>query len=192
MYKSKETDANFNSGGTVTVIADPAVTVNPVNLQTLATQVFPMQTGSVVEQLLSGKAQTEVTGWVTDVQGKLTSWLKPVQQGNTQLQLTIDDAVSRYVLLDFAFDLTAAGFVNAWGRAIAGDFCGALAVANGGASLDVGSGLEYVHTQETSISFNLFGSFKSEWDATKINDYSMLYAAIRLCCINRHVVVWSR
>jgi hypothetical protein len=176
LYRNKTTDANFNFGATVTVIADPTVTPSAGNLATLANQVLPGTTGTVANQLLTGPAQNQVNTWVSDAQTKINGWLKPFQQGQTQLQVAIDNTQSSFLLMDVTFDLTAVGFSAAWSKAIAGDFNGALALPTGGVSLDAGSGLENFHTRTTSVTFNLFGLFKAEWDASQIENYSILYA----------------
>ena len=176
LYKNQTTDVNFNFGGTITVIADPTVSISSGNLSTLVTQVLPGTTGSVVNDLLTGKAQSELNKWVNDLQTKLTNWLKPFQQGKTALQVAIDDTHSSFLLMDYTFDLTAIGFPAAWSKAIAGDYNGALEVPDGGASLDPGSGLEDFHTQTTSVSLNLFGKFQGEWTTAHIDNYSVIYA----------------
>ena len=175
LYRNKVTDANFNIGGTVAVIADP-ITISPVGVGTLAAQVLPGGTGSVVNKMLSGMAQDQTNSWAEDVQTKIASWLKPFQQGATALQLAIDDTRSTFLLLDFTSDLTAIGFPVAWSQAIAGDYCAALAVQKGGLSLDTGSGLENFHMVKTSVTFKLFGAFKAEWDSEDIANFSILYA----------------
>ena len=60
--------------------------------------------------LLSGQAQTQVNTWASDLQSKITSWLQPLQQGKTALQLAIDDTNSSFLLTDFTFDITQPGF----------------------------------------------------------------------------------
>ena len=176
LYRNKVTDANFNVGAAVAVIAAPTVTISPADLSSLANKVLPGGTGNVVNKLLVGNAQGEVNKWVNDVQTKITGWLSPFQQGATALQLAIDNTRSKFLLLDFTFELGAAGFATAWSKAVAGDYCAALAVPGGGVSLDTGSGLENFHTVKTSVTFNLFGAFKAEWDAAKIDNYSVVYA----------------
>jgi hypothetical protein len=176
LYRNKVTDANFNVGVAVAVIAAPTVTVSPADLSSLTSKVLPGGTGNVVNKLLVGAAQGEVNKWVNDVQTKITGWLSPFQQGATALQLAIDSTTSKFLLLDFTFELGAAGFATAWSQAVAGNYCAALAVPNGGVSLDTGSGLENFHTVKTSVTFNLFGAFTAEWDAAKINNYSVQYA----------------
>ncbi len=176
LYRNKVTDANFNVGATVAVVEAPTVTVSPEDLSSLASKVLPGGTGGVVNQMLGGKAQDQVNSWVSDVQTKITGWLSPLQAGATALQLAIDKTTAKFLLLDFTFDLTAAAFPAAWSRAIAGDYCAALAVPSGGASLDTGSGLENFHTVKTSVTFSLFGAFAAEWVAEKIDNYSIVYA----------------
>jgi len=176
LYRNKTTDVNFNFGATVTVIADPTVTLSSGNLQTLVNQVLPGGTGAVVNQLLTGPAQSQVNTWVSEAQAKINSWLQPFQQGQTQLQVAIDNTQSSFLLVAASFDLTALGFTTAWSTVIAGDFNGALALPTGGVSLDAGSGLENFHTKTTSVTFNLFGLFRAEWDTSTIDNYSILYA----------------
>ena len=176
LYRNKVTDANFNIGAAVAVVADPTVTVSQADLSSLVTKVLPGGTGAVVNKLLGGKAQGEVNNWVNDVQTKIASWLSPLQPGATALQLAIDNSQCNFLLVDFTFELGAAGFATAWSRAVAGDYCAALAVPNGGVSLDSGSGLENFHKVKTSVTLNLFGAFKAEWDAARIDNYSVQYA----------------
>jgi hypothetical protein len=174
LYKSKTDDVNFKLGATITVIADPAVTLFAGDLTTLANKVLPGGTGKVVGQLL-GKEQDHVNAWIKDVQTKINSWLKPFQQGQTQLQVAIDDTHSTFLLIDATFDLTAVGFPAAWNKIIAGDFNAAMTLPNSGVSLDAGSGLEEFHNRTTSVTLNLFGLFKAEFDSSQIENYSMIY-----------------
>ena len=176
LYRNKVTDANFNIGGAVAVVADPTVTVSQADLSSLVSKVLPGGTGDVVNKLLVGNAQGEVNNWVYDVQKKIASWLSPLQPGATALQLAIDNTRSKFLLVDFTFELGAAGFAAAWSKAVAGDYCAALAVPDGGVSLDTGSGLENFHTVKTSVTLNLFGVFKAEWDAARIDNYNVQYA----------------
>lgn len=175
LYKNSVTDKYFNVGATVSAIADPSVSISAGQLKNLAGIVMPGTTGEVVGTLLSGKAQTDVDRWVSDLQRKITSWLQPLQQGKTSLQLAIDDTRSSFLLTDFTFELNQPGFGTAWAEALSGDFVAALAVPNGGASLDVGSGLEHFYTRKTSITFNFFG-LTAAWTATNIANYSIVYA----------------
>lgn len=175
LYRSTTTDANFNIGAQVTVIADPSVSLNTRSLQSLAQNVFPGGTGTVLGSMLTGSAQTQVSNWISNVQKKITAWLTPFQQGQTQLETAIDRSTSSYLLSNVSFDLTALSFANAWSDIIGGDFVSALGLKDGGASLDAGSGLEYFHTVETSISFSLFGAFKSEWSHANIANQTLLY-----------------
>ena len=176
LYRNKVTDANFNIGATVGVVEEPTVTVSQTDLSSLVTKVLPGKTGGVVNQLLSGNAQGQVTSWVNDVQKKISGWLSPLAPGATALEMAIDNTQAHFLLVDFTFELGAAGFATAWNKAVAGDYCAALAVPNGGASLDTGSGLENFHTVKTSVTFNLFGAFTAEWDAARIDNYSVQYA----------------
>jgi hypothetical protein len=176
LFRNKTTDLNFNVGGTVEIIADPTVTMNAGSLQTLAQQALPGGTGAVAGQILSGKAQAELNNWVTDVQNKIDSWLDPFQEGETELQLSIERTQSPFLLMDVTFDLNALGFTVAWSKVVAGDFNGALALSNGGITLSTGTGLENFYTRKTSITFNLFGLFRSEWDVSRIDNYSIIYA----------------
>ena len=176
LYRNKVTDANFNIGGTVGVVEEPTVTVSQTDLSSLVSKVLPGKTGGVVNQLLTGNAQGQVTSWVNDVQAKINGWLSPLAPGATALEMAIDNTQAHFLLVDFTFELGAAGFVSAWSKAVTGDYCAALAVPNGGVSLDTGSGLENFHTVKTSVTFNLFGKFTAEWDSSLINNYSVQYA----------------
>jgi len=176
LYRSKTADNNFDIGGTITVIADPIVTLSAGSLGTLASQVLKPSTAMVVNQLFSGPAQNEVNNWVTEAGNKINCWLQPFQQGQTALQWAIDQTRSSFLLIDVTFDLTAAGFEQAWDKVIAGDFNGALALPDGGVSLDVGSGLESFYARKTSVTFHLFGLFTAEWDQSHLDNYSILYA----------------
>lgn len=175
LYRNTTTDVNFNVGGQVAVIADPKISFSAGSLQTLAQKVLPGGTGTVVGALLSGTAQKEVNTWISDVQSKITKWLSPFQEGKTQLELAIDDSNSSFLLMNVSFDLQAPSTTSAWSRIIAGDFVGALAIPDGGVSLDAGSGLEQFHTRETSVTFSLFGVFKAEWTNANIANQSVLY-----------------
>jgi len=176
LYKNNVTDKYFNLGATVAIIADPTVNISAGNLQTLAGAVLPGTTGEVVGTLLGGQAQTAVNTWVGDLQSKITSWLEPLQQGKTALQLAIDDTNSSFLLTDFTFsDVTLPGFVAAWSEVLSGDFVAALAAQNSGISLDPGSGLENFHTLKTSVTFNFFG-LTAAWTEQSINNYSIVYA----------------
>jgi hypothetical protein len=176
LYRNHSTDATFNVGATVTVIADPAVSISPLNLSNLAQEALPGGTGTVAGQILQGTAQNDATTWVNDAQNKITSWLKPFQQGKTALQLAIEDENTSTLLLDATFDLTQVDFPSAWKQVLAGDFEAALAQPNGGMSLDPGSGLENYHHEKTDITFNLFGKFEAEWTTAQITNFSVLYA----------------
>lgn len=176
LYRNRTTDSNFNIGATVTVIADPKLSISGGSVSSLAAAVLPGGTGSVVSNLLGSKAQPEVDKWVNEAQTKVNSWLQPFQQGKTALQLAIESTNSSFLLTDFTFDLSNSGFFAAWADATSGDFAGALSIPNAGVSLDAGSGLENFHTTKTSITFNLFGKFAAEWDNATINNYSIIYA----------------
>ncbi|HTX74981.1 MAG TPA: hypothetical protein VMD29_02160 [Terracidiphilus sp.] len=175
LYRYKNTDTGVTIGGEVTVIANPSVSASAGNLQQLAQQVLPGGTGGEVSSMLSGKAQDQANSWVGDLNRKIGAWLKPLQPGQTQLQVAIDSTTSKYLLMDVTFALQAAGFQAAWAQAIGGDFVAALGVPDGGMSLDPGSGLEGFHKRETSVTFNLFGLFKTEWSDANIDNQSILY-----------------
>lgn len=175
IYRSTTTDSNFNIGGQVTVIADPSVSLAAGSLQTLAQDVFSGGTGAAVGSMLGGSAQTQVNNWVNDVQKKITGWLSPFQEGKTQLEVAIDNCNSSYLLSNVSFDLQAPSFASAWSKIIGGDFVAALGLPSGGVSIDSGSGLENFHTVETSITFSLFGLFKSEWSNANVANQSILY-----------------
>jgi hypothetical protein len=102
--------------------------------------------------------------------------LAPFQQGKTALELAIDDLNSSFLLVDATCDTTQVGFPSAWRLVVAGNLQGALAQANGGITLDSGSGLEDFHHQKTDITFNLFGKFAAEWTTAQITNVSVIYA----------------
>jgi hypothetical protein len=176
LYRNKTTDSNFNVGATVAIIADPKVSISAGAVSSLATTVLPRGTGSVVSGILATKAQHEVNKWVNDTQGKINNWLQPFQEGKTSLQWAIERTNATFLLTDFTFDLSNQAFPAAWAAAVAGDFTSALTIPNAGVSLDTGSGLENFHTKKNSITFNLFGKFKAEWDNATIDNYSIIYA----------------
>jgi hypothetical protein len=187
LYRNKVTDAKFTLGGAVAVIANPTVMMTPGDVTTLVAKVLPGGTGNAVGKMLSGKAQDQVASWTNDVQGKIRKWLTPFQQGGSSLQIAIENTTNKFLLMDFSFDLTAVGFPLAWSKAVAGDYCAALGVRNGGASLDTGSGLENFHTVKTSLKFNLFGAFKAEWDEETIDNKSVVYAGNNTFNLIEHI-----
>lgn len=176
LYKNHSTDPSFTAAVTIGIQADPAVSIAPLSLSSLAQQALPGGTGAVVSQILNGAAQDQVNTWVGDAQTKIDSWLKPLQSGKVQLQATIEDLDSSYLLLDVTFALAQPGFSPAWSEVLAGDFQSALKQSNGAMSLDPGSGLESFHHQKTDVTFKLFGKFQEEWTSSQITNYSVLYA----------------
>jgi hypothetical protein len=121
------------------------------------------------------KASSEVSKYVTELNDKISGWLTPVSQTKATLSLAIDNTRQRFLLMDYAFDLTAPGSQNAWAAAIAGRFLDALEMPNGGVTLQIGSGLEDFYAQKTSVTLNLFGKLSAAWSSAVISNSSLIY-----------------
>lgn len=177
LYHSKVLDKTFQAIASAALITNPQVNVDPNIIGNVITTVLPGYIVPTAQQALTNSTPLqEITKAINDIDSTLTSWLKPLQNIKTQLELTIDDLQSTYILLDVTCDTTQVGFQTAWNRIVQGDFQAALQQDKNGLSLDAGSGLEYFHHQKTDLCFNLFGKFTADWTTASIANYSILYA----------------
>ena len=168
LYRSQSIDPSFKVDLTAALIANPTCALNAQPIDDLIGQALP--------GVLTSVAQTAISAGVADVNNKVASWLKPLQNVKTELELTIDNLNCTTILLDYICDPSQPSFSSAWQHVIKGDYQAALQQSNSGFALQPGSGLEQFHKEKTDISLNLFGKFTADWSNASIGNYNIVYA----------------
>jgi hypothetical protein len=174
LYRSKVQDTSLTLHAGISLTPDPGTSTANMTAQfgSLMGKFLP---GSLGQKFIS-KGTDEINGFAGEGCGKILGWLNPVNQGRATLDVAIDSTKQTFILLDYAFDLTAPAFSDAWKTAVAGDFVKALKTPNGGVSIGVGGGMEKFYSKKTSVSLNLFGQLRATWSDATINNTSMVYA----------------
>ncbi|MBV8629841.1 MAG: hypothetical protein JOZ83_02880 [Silvibacterium sp.] len=131
--------------------------------------------GTLAQKFI-GVASDEMNNFAGEGCKKVASWLEPVNRGKATLDIAIESTKQSFLLLDYAFDLTAPAFNSAWQTALAGDFVAALTTPNGGVQIGAGGGLEKLYSKKTSVHLNLFGALNAVWSDATIHNTSMIYA----------------
>jgi hypothetical protein len=172
LYRSAVQDTSLSTTFGLTLLSDPKTCQKAVTDQTTGLFGNSVQNGNA----LAAKAQDQIGSFAIDAVDSLTTLLAKNGQLASSLEFGIASSKQNFLLLDYTFDLTAAGFADGWTAAIGGRFQDALETAGSGVSIAVGSGIEKLYSHTTSVSVCLFGKLKASWDDSVFDNTSMVYA----------------
>lgn len=160
-------DANISGS----IAADTAA-VQAAIVTSVASATDPAANQAVNAVVSAGAS--EIDKYVTEVNDKLSCWLKRADGLKTNLEVLIETAGSHVILAAYAFDLASSNYSAAWKAAVNGDFVAAL--ATGAVTLDIGSGLESGFQRKTTFNLNFFNLWSmSTWQEFH-SKVSLVYA----------------
>jgi hypothetical protein len=149
------------------ILNAPANATSDPNLQQALTTAF-------------SKASDAIGSLAGDINDKIKKLFKPVNQDlSVYLDLGISNTKQTFLLTDYTLDLTK-DYAAAWNDMINGRFVDALADGKGSVKLAVGSGLEKLYAQTTSIGLNFFGQWAAQWSESSIANSKLIYAGNNL------------
>jgi hypothetical protein len=181
LYKSKDTSHSL--GFAAGISANLGLSVEASLQSQILNAPASATTNPLLQKALTAAfnaAQDQANKLVGEINDKISSLLAPINQNaSVELDLSISRTRQTFLLTDYTFDLTK-NFSAAWTDIVNGRFLDALKDGNGSVDLAVGSGLEKLYNQTTSISLNFFGQAAAAWSAESIQNSKLVYAGNKI------------